>query len=132
MDEEWLVVLRCQQSLLRRAKIIAPGDILVILLQDLDGVIVGQTWEGWHDRLDLGGITLKHLELLGAVLQSTLDDVGDKLLFHAKTLLEISESHLGLDHPELDEMPPRLTLFGPESGAKAICAAKGHDRGLIV
>jgi hypothetical protein len=39
---------------------------------------------------------------------------------------ELHERHLGLDHPELGEVTPRLGFLGAEGGAEAIDPAEGH------
>ena len=48
------------------------------------------------------------------------------------TSSSVGVRHLGLDHPELGEVPARLRLLGAERRAEAIHAAERHRVGLVV
>jgi hypothetical protein len=55
-----------------------------------------------------------------------------ELLREVAQALELEESDLGLDHPELHQVAAGLGLLGAEGGAEAVDLAEGRDRRLEV
>ncbi len=119
-------------GLLGGAEIAAPLDRSSLSRAGSGRPRIGQAREGLRDRLERLGIALERLELEPPLGQDPLHDEQDEVLAEADDVLEGGEGHLGLDHPELDEVAAGLRLLGPEGRAEAVDLAEGHGRGLVV
>ncbi|CFJ31802.1 Uncharacterised protein [Mycobacterium tuberculosis] len=58
--------------------------------------------------------------------------MGDKCFLDSKIFFVIDESHLRLDHPELDQMATRFGFFSTESRTKRIDTPQSHCGGFHV
>ena len=60
------------------------------------------------------------------------DHLDDQRLGEIHDVVQRRVRHLGLDHPELGQVPARLGLFGAEGRTEAIHAAERHRVGFVV
>src|SRR5947199_289524 len=65
-------------------------------------------------------------------LQHPRDHRADEVLGQDDRVLEVREGHLGLHHPELGQVAPRLGALGAEGRPEAIDLAVGGGGGLVV
>ena len=111
-------------------------ELLVVLLQDLDGLSVGDAAElaVCHQLQALDQALVDELveegHLIGAVVQHVADDELGHGLGGVHVAFQVAESHLGLDHPELGGVAGGKALLGTEGGAEGVHLAKGHGHGL--
>ena len=111
-------------------------ELVVVLLQDLHRLGVADAAEiGGRHVLQTLPQALVHkaveeVDLIGAALQHTADDVLDHGLRHVHIACQIAESHFRLDHPELGGMALGVGVLGAEGGAEGVHIAKGHGEVL--
>ena len=113
-------------------------ELVVVLLQDLDGVGIahpakiggGHVPQPLHQPLVHEGVEEGHL--VGALLHHIVDDVFDHGLGHVHVVRQIGERHLRLDHPELRRVALGVGVLRPEGGAEGIHAAERHGEVLRV
>src|SRR5690606_236604 len=77
-------------------------------------------------------VALELLEVLGAAVERARYDVADELLLEPHVRIRVVPRDLGLDHPELGQVPARLGLLGAERGAEAVDLAEGGGGGLDI
>ena len=83
--------------------------------QEVDGLGVAEARErGLGGRLQLAHVALEHRQLGLTSCKYGLQDRDQQLLRQLHVHPEVVERHLGLDHPELREVPAGLRLLGPE------------------
>ena len=75
---------------------------------------------------------VEEVNLIGAALQHTADDVLDHGLRHVHIAGQIAEGHLRLDHPELGGVALGVGVLGAERGAEGVHIAEGHGKVLGV
>ena len=121
-----------ERRLLVRAEIVAEVHRESLALERLDPVAVRDPRERLRDDLELLRVALEALQLLAAALEGAADEVDDEVLGELAEALEIEERDLGLDHPELGQVAPRLRLFGAEGRAEAVDLAERGRRRLEV
>src|SRR5213596_3517784 len=126
------VELLRERRLLVAAEIGAPLEREAFLVQDVERLGVGDAREGLLDARERCEIAAEGAQLGLAALAHRADHVHEEVLGQGHVLLEAGEGHLGLDHPELGEMPARLRLLGAEGRAEAVHPAEGHCAGLGV
>ena len=111
-------------------------ELLVVLLQDLNGLSVGDAAElaVCHQLQALDQALVDELveegHLIGAVVQHVADDELGHGLGGVHVALQVAEGHLGLDHPELGGVAGGKALLRTEGGAEGVHLAKGHGHGL--
>ena len=111
-------------------------EVVVVLLQQLDGVGVGHAGKvAGCDQLEaLDQALVKELveegQLVGAVVQQVADDVAGHGLGGLEIGVQVGEGHLGLDHPELGGVAGVVALLGAEGGAERVDVAQRHGHGL--
>ncbi len=111
-------------------------ELLVVLLQDLDGVGVGDAAKlaVGHQLQTLDEALVNELveerHLVRAVVQHIADDVLGHGLGGIHVAVQVAERHLGLDHPELGRVAGGEALLGTERGAKGVHLAERHGHGL--
>src|SRR6266545_4936660 len=84
------------------------------------------------DALERREIAAQLHQILFAPLQAAAHDVGNEILLQPHVRVRIVPGDLGLDHPELGQVPARLRLLGAERRAEAIHLAEGGGGGLDV
>ena len=79
-------------------------------LEDLDTFSICKTYELGSkyslktcDKLVVISV-IEELDILAAVVESVLNEVFDELLSKVHVVLDVVESHLRLDHPELSKV----------------------------
>src|SRR5690606_32848652 len=72
------------------------------------------------DLLQERDVALEEFELARSLADHSLYHFGQELFRQHHVFGELHEGHLGLDHPELREMSPRLALLRPKRGSEAI------------
>ena len=111
-------------------------ELLVVLLQHLDGVGVGDAAEFavCHQLQALDKALVDELveesHLIRAVVQHIADDVLGHRLGGVHVAAQVAERHLRLDHPELGCVAGGKALLRPEGGAKGVHLAECHGHGL--
>ena len=111
-------------------------ELLVVLLQDLDGVGVADAAKlaVCHQLKALDEALVDELveesHLIGAVVQNVADDVLGHGLGGVHVAVQIAERHLRLDHPELGGVAGGKALLSAEGGAKGVHLAERHCHGL--
>jgi hypothetical protein len=142
VDHDRPVVPVAEEGLVGRTQVVAGGERRRARLlrrrhrlrrcEDLAGVVVGDPGEGGRHRLEHGGVPLESLQLLGATVEHPRHDRRHQVLREHHDVVEIGESHLGLHHPELGEVTPRLRLLGAEGRPEAVDLPQGHAGGLEI
>jgi hypothetical protein len=133
VDHHRAVVEVGEDGLLRRAEVVAVGEVgLGVLGQDLGRLVVAETRERRGDRLELTQVALEGGELRLTRLEHVRDDRHEHVLGQLHDVVEVGVGHLGLEHPELGQVPARLRLLGAEGRAEAIHLAQRHRSGLGV
>ena len=66
------------------------------------------------------------------LVEHARDDRDDQVLGEVHRVVERGVGHLGLDHPELGEVPARLRLLGAERRTERVDAAERHRVRLVV
>ena len=113
-------------------------ELAVSLLQDLDRLSVCDPLEVVVDYVvqpveeALVDELVEELHLLRSVLKYVVDDVFDHLLAPVHVALEVAESELRLDHPELRSVPCRVGVLGAERRSECVCVpeCQGEDLSL--
>ena len=111
-------------------------ELLVVLLQHLDGVGVGDAakFAVRHQLQALDEALVDELveegHLVGAVVQHIADDILGHGLGGVHVAVQVAEGHLRLDHPELGGVAGGKALLRTEGGAEGVHLAKGHGHGL--
>src|SRR5436190_8474680 len=108
VDHDRPVEFLGQRRLLVAAEVVAPRDRETLRLQALDRLAVRDARERRDDALELRDVAFQHGQLGPSALQHARDDVREETLGERHVVVEIGERHLGLDHPELGQMPARL------------------------
>ena len=139
-DEDGLLEdLLGEAALVLGLQIAAPEHLvietIVVLLQDLDGLGVGDAAKiGIHHVVQTIQQSLVHkaveeVHLLRAVLQHIADHIFQHGLGQLHIVLKIREGDLRLDHPELRRMACGVGILGAEGGAEGVnrteCLAEG-------
>ena len=125
-------------SLQIAAPVYLEVEVLVVLLEDLNSFSVGHMAEFGIDymlkALDEALIhkLVEELHFLGSVREDIADYVLEHRLGVLHVVLQIRESHLGLDHPELSRMAGRVGLLRAESGTEGIDIAESKRESLDV
>ena len=65
-------------------------------------------------------------------LEARADDVGHELFLEPHVVVGVVERDLGLDHPELGQVPARLRLLGAEGRAEAVDLPERGRRRLAI
>src|SRR5207249_2472241 len=120
VDHHGAVVLFGEQRLLVAPDVSPPRDVAAQRLELFDRLGVGNPGKRGADPLEWRRVPLQVGELAAPPLQRARHDVGDKLLLQLHIVVGVVPGDLGLDHPELREVPPRLGLFGAERGPEAV------------
>ena len=79
-------------------------DGIAVLLQDLDGVFVGDAREGRLHVFELFGVALESFELARFVFEDGLDDGADQAFAERHHVVEVGVGGFGLEHPEFGEV----------------------------
>ena len=110
-----------------RGSVLLPGARLIVRTrQDCRRLVIGQARERFPDLLEPAGVALECRQLGATAIQGARDERHDEVLGQEEQVVEVRVRHLGLDHPELGEVPARLRLFRPEGGSEAVDPAEGH------
>mmetsp|Transcript_41804 Transcript_41804/g.97891 ORF Transcript_41804/g.97891 Transcript_41804/m.97891 type:complete len:293 (+) Transcript_41804:864-1742(+) len=122
-----------------RRQICAEFDVRVLplarvlghlLLQHANGLGIRDAREGLLDeRQQLLAKSLldeftEELQVVAALVERVLDRVLDVRLGVVHVVAQIGEGHLGLDHPELGEVPCRVGVFRAERRAECVHIAQ--------
>ena len=105
--------------------------ILHGFLKDSDSIGVGQSLEFYSEHaaepFDQPVIILvvEEGEVVHAVVKSVLDKVFDELLGEDHVVVNVVESHLGLDHPELCQVPWGVGVLRPEGWTESVDLTHG-------
>ena len=79
---------------------------VAVLLQDLDGVFVGDAREGRLHVFEFLRVALQHFKLARFVFQHGLDDGADQAFAERHHVVEAGIGGFGLEHPEFGQMAP--------------------------
>ena len=82
--------------------------------------------------LELGDVALQDLQLAAPRVQRAPDDIDEQPFGERHDVVQVGVRHLGLDHPEFRQVPPRLRLLGAERRPEAVHPAERHRVGLVV
>ena len=119
-------------------------ELLAGLLEDLDRLGVVHALEGGVDELleavDDTGLRddalarrlLEELEIVRALREDSLEDRLEEPLGEIGVVVQVRERDLGLDHPELGEVPRRVRVLRTEGGAERVDLREGEAVGLDV
>ncbi len=100
-NEDGFVEVFTERRLLRSAEVVAEGDLVTGILQQLDRIRVIDSWEWEFDLFAQEVDIALQLSKLGLALRGDgIDDVGDHLLLQAQVVFVIVVGHLTLGHPE--------------------------------
>src|SRR5690349_5099695 len=121
-----------KQALIFGAKIVAPFNRTSLLLQNLDCISVVDAREWRLDVLQLRDVALELLQLRLTPLENARDDGGNEFLLQTHVVVRVVERDLGLDHPELSEVPTRLRLLSAKRRAKTVNLAEGRGCGFAI
>ena len=121
-----------------RAPVHLVVELVVVLLQNLHRVGVADAAKvAGHHVLQpllqpLIHKAVEKVDLIGAALQHTADDVLDHGLGHVHIASQVAEGHLRLDHPELGGVALGVGVLGAEGRAEGVDIAEGHGEVLGV
>ena len=131
-----------QPALVLRLQVDAPShgelEALAALLQGGDGVAVAHPLEaGRHEPLQARDAVLvdalgEELQVVGAFLQQGLEHELQKALRQIGVGGQIGEGDLGLDHPELGQVPAGVAVLGAEGGTKRVDLGQCQAVGLHI
>ncbi len=121
-----------QDGFIGRAEVAAPLEGLALLVQQLHGFVVADAREGLLDQLELREIALEARQFGATALQHAGDHRHDQIFGQLDHIVECRPRHLGFDHPEFRQMPPRLRLLRAKCRAEAVHPSQGHRVGLVV
>ncbi len=121
-----------EHGLLVAAEVVAEGHRLAFAREDREGLLVAQAWKRLLDALERDEVALERHELALPLLDDPAHDLDQKVLGERHVVVEVGEGNLGLDHPELGQVAPRLRLLGAERRAEAVDLAERHRAGLHV
>ena len=106
-DDRPLEMLFDEEALVLCCEVHAPADgALKNRLESLD--------EGVVDAF------VEEIEVILTVFERPSHAVLDEVLLEVHEFVEVDESHLGLNHPELGEMPRCVGVLSPEGGSEGI------------
>ena len=111
-------------------------ELLVVLLQDLDGLGVADAAKlaVCHQLQTLDEALVDELVEEGHFIRAVVQHVADDVLGHGlggvHVAGQIAECHLRLDHPELGGVTGGKALLGTEGGAEGVHLAECHGHGL--
>ena len=111
-------------------------EVIVVLLQQLDGVGVGHAGKVGvgHQLQTLNQALVKELveesQLIGAVIQQEADDIAGHGLGGFQIGVQVGKGHLWLNHPELGRVAGVIALLGAEGGAEGVDIAQRHGHSL--
>ena len=137
-DDRTLEMVLHQIALMLTGQVHAPGngELKLMagghgLLQNTDTLCVRQAHKrALKHRLQTAEQRLvdhlvEELQVVLAVLQSPAHTILDKVLLQVHQVIEVDESHLGLNHPKLGQMARRVAVLGAEGGAEGVDGAQG-------
>src|SRR5690606_9191599 len=128
-DEDGPIMALGEDGLVGRAEIITPFDLVTLLLEDAHCVAVIDARERRLDSLELRQIALQDGQLVTAALECAFNQVGDEVLLETHAARGVEPRDLGLAHPELRQVAPRLGFLGAERRPEAVDATeRGRSR----
>ena len=102
-------------------------------MERLDCLGVGDARERLLHLAQQGQVALEDAgEVLLVLLEDPADDGDEEVLGEVHVSFEVEVGHLGFDHPELGQVPPRLALLRAEGGTEHVRLADRHRRRLAV
>ena len=132
-DNRLLEVLLDEVALVLRSEVVAPvaGELELLavlhgLLQDIDTLGIGQTYEGLlqHTLQTLDERLVDHLvqelQIILTVVKGPLHAILDEVFFQVHQFLLVDESHLGLHHPELGQMAWGIGILSAERRTEGV------------
>src|SRR5438270_2122627 len=132
VNEDRPVVLLRQRRLVVPAQVAAPLHLGPEALELLDGVGIRDPVERRLHAPERREIAPQTGKILLPLLQAATHHVRHEGFLQPHVGIRIVPRDLGLDHPELREVPARLGLLGTECRAEAIHLAERRGGGLDV
>ena len=132
MDHHRPVELFGQNRFIASAEIIPVLKIHTLLVQNLRSFIVRDSGKRRDDSFQRCCIPIQALQLFLPILQHPLDDERNEIFRQDHAVVQVRVSHLGLDHPELRQMPACFRLLGPERRPETVNLAEGSDSSFVV
>ena len=108
MHDHRPVELIRQHRLFVASEVVAWLDRIAFLLQQRHRLIVADPRERGHDTVQFGGVALQDRELRPACFQHPSHDDAEQCFGQIHHLGQFGERDLGLHHPELHQVAPRL------------------------
>ena len=123
-DEYRRAVVRDEQRFVLGSEVFAPRRRAAFPLQRRYRVGVGDAREGTNDGFEIFDVALKHLEFRTPTFEHALRDVYQHVFLQLDAVVQVVKRHLGLDHPELGQMTPRLRFLGAKRGTERVNATE--------
>ncbi len=132
MNHDRAVELVRENGLFVAAEIVAPLRGIAVLLQNLDGLIVGEARKRRLHGFELGDVAPKRFEFAAALADHRLHDVADQAFAERHHVFEVRVGGLGLEHPEFGQVAARLRFFGAKCGPESVDLAERRRDGFEV
>src|SRR5262245_33380043 len=107
-------------------KIVPPGYVLAVLLEDGERLVVGEAGEGVLHSLEWRDVAFEHLEWFATLFEHPRHHLDHQIFSQRHDFLQVGVCYLGFDHPKLRQMPTGLGLLSAKGRAEAVDLAKSH------
>src|SRR5437762_1771830 len=132
VDEHGTIVLLREQRLVIPAEIATPLHVGAQLFELRHRIGVREAVKRRDDALQRRDVSAQLDQLAPPSLETAGHDVRNELLLQPHVRVGIVPGNLGLDHPELGEMPPGLRFLGAKRRPEAVDFAERRGGGFDV
>ena len=132
MNHHRAVELARENGFFVAAEIVAPLRRVAALLQNRDGLVVGDARKGRQHGFELGDIAPERFEFAAALAHHRLHDVADQAFAERHHVFQVRVGGFGLEHPEFGQVAARLRFFGAKGGPKTVDLAQRRGHGFDV
>ena len=71
---------------------------------------------------------IEELKVLSTVIKHMFDDIAQEFFCERTVAIEVAESHLRLNHPELSQVTRSIGIFSPECWSKCVDIRKCRSK----